>query len=597
MSVLAIDVARSNRGQGPVNSPEAGIVRDLGRESQADFAPQLFTQDQPPMNKLSHSDARNYNPYDLLRVYTYYRTLLGSLLLIMFELQFAPKVLGNDNPSLFLYTSAGYTAINCMTLIVMWQLKFAPSQRKLFGSLLIDVAAISLLMHASGGAISGLGYLLLIAIAAGGIMLRERISFFLAAITTLVVLSEGVYRFLILTQDNKAIFASGTLGGLAFLTALLFQHLTKKIRISYAEAQTQADHAAHLQKLAQLIVERMRTGIVVLNKNLELELWNQSALKLLGADTESAGPIKLEQFPALYKKYQSWLRNANDHSPQMKIEGQATTEIKVNFAHLEQGDPTEILIFLEDVRSLNQQAQQLKLASLGRLTASIAHEVRNPLGAISHASQLLGESQTIAYSDQRLLDIINNHSKRVNQIIENILQLSRRKAAKPEHIILQHWLPNFISDYKSGKSNGSQLKISLVEKNISEQQNTYEYDDVSPVKQLHAKFDTSQLQQVLTNLFDNGIRHGKPALRIEIGVDATHQQPYIRIVDFGPGISEENTRHLFEPFFTTENTGSGLGLYICKELCEANQAIISYKRTEQGESCFHLQLAHPEKAN
>lgn len=546
------------------------------------------------MNMPLPSDNRNYNPYDLLRIYTYYRTLLGSILLIMFELKFAPKVLGADNPALFFYTSAIYTAVNCMTLIVMWQLKFSPSQRKLFGSLLIDVAAISLLMHSSGGAVSGLGYLLMVAIAAGGIMLRERISFFLAAITTLVVLCEGAYRFLILTQDNKAIFASGTLGALAFLTALLFQHLTKKIRISYAEAQTQAAHVAHLQKLAQLIVERMRTGIVVLNKNLELELWNQSAAKLLGAHIETNPPSRLDHFPELHKKYQSWLRNS-DHSPQMKVEGKTTTEIKVNFAHLEQGNPVETLIFLEDVRSLNQQAQQLKLASLGRLTASIAHEIRNPLGAISHAGQLLGESHALPQSDLRLLEIINNHSKRVNQIIENILQLSRRKAAKPEQLDLQTWLPGFITEYKAGKSNGQQLNIAIAQKNISDSTNEYEYDDPDSL-QIYAKFDPSQLQQVLTNLFDNGIRHGTTALRVETGIDTTHLQPYIRVVDFGPGISEENIRHLFEPFFTTENTGSGLGLYICKELCEANQAIISYKRTEKNESSFHLQLAHPEKA-
>lgn len=549
------------------------------------------------MNAPAPNDIRNYNPYDLLRVYTYYRTLLGSLLLIMFEVQFAPKELGSDNPTLFFYTSAIYTVINCMTLIVMWQLKFSPSQRKLFGSLIVDVVAISLLMHASGGALSSLGYLLLVAIAAGGIMLRERISFFLAAITTLFVLSEGIFRFLILTQENKAIFASGTLGALAFLTALLFQHLTKKIRLSYAEAEAQAAQAAHLQKLAQLIVERMRTGIVVLNKKMELELWNQSATKLLGANISNESTTKLDRFPELYKKYLSWLHNANNHSPQMKVEGQATTEVKVNFAHLEHGNPAETLIFLEDVRSLNQQAQQLKLASLGRLTASIAHEIRNPLGAISHASQLLGESKTLHQSDQRLLEIINNHSKRVNQIIENILQLSRRKAANPEQINLQDWLPNFINDYKAGKNYGHPLSITIVEKNIGETPNHHDFDDSSIAINLKAKFDTSQLQQVLTNLFDNGIRHGEPALRIEIGVDISHQQPYIRVVDFGPGISDENIRHLFEPFFTTENTGSGLGLYICKELCEANQAIISYKRTEADESSFHLQLAHPEKAN
>ncbi len=544
----------------------------------------------------------NYNPYDLLRIYTYYRTLLGSLLLLMFEIQFAPKVLGNDNPDLFLYTSIAYTAINFMTLIVMWRLEYSPSQRKLFGSLLIDVVAISLLMHASGGAVSGLGYLLLIAIAAGGIMLREQISFFLAAITTIVVIGEGAFRFLILTQDNKSLFASGTLGALAFLTALLFQYLTKKIRLSYAEAEAQAAQAAHLQKLAQLIVERMRTGIVVLNKNLDIQLCNQAALKLLGAPHDAAEPLRLDRFPELYRKHQSWQRNANDHSPYLKLNADTISEAKVNFAYLEPGDSTDVLIFLEDVRSINQQAQQLKLASLGRLTASIAHEIRNPLGAISHASQLLGESDALPASDHRLLDIINNHSKRVNQIIENILQLSRRRAAKPAQINLQQWIASFITDYKSSKSNGHQLHIQMLEKNIGDAHSDFDYDDVSTATPLDAKFDTSQLQQVLTNLCDNGIRYGvpqagRPDLRIEIGLDTNQQQPYIRVIDYGPGISEENNKHLFEPFFTTENTGSGLGLYICKELCEANQAIISYKRTDKGESCFHLQLAHPEKAS
>lgn len=551
-------------------------------------------------NLLNHS--LNYNPYDLLRIYTYYRTLLGSILLLMFYIQFAPKVLGHNNPSLFFFTSIAYTAINIMTLVVMWRLKYSPSQRNLFSSLVIDVIALSVLMHASGGAVSGLGYLLLVAIAAGGIMLQERISFFLAAITTIVVISEGAFRFLLLKSDNQALFASATLSTLAFLTALLFQYLTKKIRLSYEEAEAQAAQAAHLQKLAQIIVERMRTGIVVLNKSMDIQLCNQAALKLLGAHQNDSEPLRLDQFPELFKKHQSWQRSSNEHSPYLKIEANTNTEVKVNFAYLEPGDSTDVLIFLEDVRSINQQAQQLKLASLGRLTASIAHEIRNPLGAISHASQLLGESDALPATDHRLLDIIHNHSKRVNLIIENILQLSRRRAAKPAHINLRQWIPTFVNDYKSSKNNGSQLKIQVNEKNIGDTHNTAEHDDVNTINNLNAKFDISQLQQVLTNLCDNGIRYGttkegRPDLRFEIGLDTNQQQPYIRIIDYGPGINAENLKHLFEPFFTTENTGSGLGLYICKELCEANQAIISYKRTDKGESCFHLQLAHPEKAS
>lgn len=544
---------------------------------------------------------QGYNPYDLLRIYTYYRTLLGSVLLLMFQIEFAPRILGNDNPQLFFYSSIGYTAINFMTLIVMWRVKYAPSQTKLFSSLLIDVIAISLLMHASGGATSSLGYLLLIAIAAGGIMLRERISFFLAAITTIVVISEGAYRFIILTQDNKAVFTSGTLSALAFLTALLFQHLTKKIRLSYAEAESQAKQAAHLQKLAQLIVERMRTGILVLNNQLTIELHNHAALKLLGITSDTIENIPLSQFPDLYKKHQSWQRNSSDHSPFLKIEGETSNEIKVNFAYLEADKTNEVLIFLEDVRSLNQQAQQLKLASLGRLTASIAHEIRNPLGAISHASQLLAESPQLPQSDVRLLDIINNHSTRVNQIIENILQLSRRRPTQTLPINLRQWIPTFINDYKASKTNGPQLEIALLEKNLRNNRNNGT-GNVNSDGALEAKFDNSQLTQVLSNLCDNGLRYsskktGRPDLRLEIGVDISQHQPYIRVIDYGPGISDENIKHLFEPFFTTENTGSGLGLYICKELCEANQAIISYKRTPQGESCFHLQLAHPDKAS
>jgi two-component system, NtrC family, sensor histidine kinase PilS len=344
----------------------------------------------------------------------------------------------------------------------------------------------------------------------------------------------------------------------------------------------------------------MRTGILVLNKNLEIDLCNQAALKLLGSTQDTSANLRLEHFPELYKKHQSWQRNANDHSPYLKIDGDTITEAKANFAYLEPGTSADVLIFLEDVRSLNQQAQQLKLASLGRLTASIAHEIRNPLGAISHASQLLGESDTLPASEQRLLDIINNHSKRVNQIIENILQLSRRRGAKPTQINLHQWLHTFVADYKSSKSNGSQLNILIKEKNIGDSRSDFDYDNTSIITNLCAKFDISQLQQVLTNLFDNGIRYGiaqtgRTDLRIEIGLDINQQQPYIRVIDFGAGISEENRKHLFEPFFTTENTGSGLGLYICKELCEANQAIISYKRTDKGESCFHLQLAHPDK--
>ncbi|MET0355778.1 MAG: PAS domain-containing sensor histidine kinase [Cellvibrio sp.] len=523
----------------------------------------------------------NYNPFELLRVYTFYRTLLGIVLLIMFEAKLAPKVLGIDNPDIFLFAAIGYTIFNISTLLLLWQVRFSPSQKQLFALFLIEIAAVILLMHSSGGASNALGYLLLVAAAAGGMLLRGQIAFFLAALATIAVISETAYRAITHTQHNDAFFSAGILGGLIFISAIIFQYLTKKILTSNQEALSQASHAAHIQKLAQQIVERMRTGIMVLDKSNQITMFNNAAAKLLSLGNSSLP--HLEGTPELQEKVDLWQRTNTNPSPILRVDSDANNEVKVNFAKLGQDQNSHTLIFLEDNRAITQQAQQLKLASLGRLTASIAHEIRNPLAAISHASQLLSEDPELPLGDKRLVEIIGSHTKRVNQIIENILQLSRRKISNPQTIRLDEWLPKFITDYCASKSAMEKPSI-----------------DCIAADQIPAKFDVGQLQQVLTNLCDNGLRYsqppeGCPQLVLEAGIDRNTQQPFIKVIDFGDGISQENLAHLFEPFFTTENTGSGLGLYICKELCESNQALISYEHTHEGLSCFHIHLAHPDK--
>jgi two-component system, NtrC family, sensor histidine kinase PilS len=524
----------------------------------------------------------NYNPYDLLRVYTFYRTLLGSILLLLFFGRVAEKVLGQDNPTLFLNVAIAYTAVNFITLILLWRVKFSPSQKQLFSLLLLDVVAITLLIHSSGGAPSALGYLLLISAAAGGMLLRSRIALFLASLASIAVIGESMYRVVSSTIIDSAntFFSAGALGVLIFISAIVFQYLSVKIRASNTEALNQAIHAASVQQLAQQILERMRTGIMVLDKDNKISLFNNAAAKLLALkDTDE---LKLSGMPDLYDKVTHWQKSQQNPAPILKNINDGNDEVKVNFAKLDPGKDSNTLIFLEDNRAITQHAQQLKLASLGRLTASIAHEIRNPLGAISHASQLLSEDNTLAPGNQRLVAIINSHTKRVNHIIENVLQLSRRRISTPQTIRLDDWLPKFIADYCTSKSEQHQPIIDFMASDI-----------------ITAKFDVGQLQQVLNNVCDNGLRYshspeGCAHLVIEAGIN--NQQPYIKVIDFGAGVSAENLPHLFEPFFTTENTGSGLGLYICKELCEANQALISYAQTHDGLSCFHIQLAHPDKA-
>jgi len=530
--------------------------------------------DNPVMARVS-----SYSNYDLLRVYTYYRTLLGSLLLLMFQGNIAPNILGNDHPDVFLYTSIIYTSINIITLGLLWRVKFLPSNQQSFVLLVLDVAAIALMMYASGGALSGLGYLQLVVVAAGGMLLPAQLAILLAALASIAVVGESITRLWLLSIDNRTLFSAGTLGALLFTTALTFQYLARKIRTSSQEALAQARQAQHLQRLAQLIVERMRTGIVVLGGNQSVELINRSAAELLGVRET---PGTLDDIPLLKSQFDQWQTDSRTSSV-VATDQSSNSELKINFAALDPSTASETLVFVEDNRLIAQQAQQLKLASLGRLTASIAHEVRNPLGAISHASQLLSESDQLTGGDQRLLQIIDNHSKRVNQIIENVLQLSRRRNARPEQVILNDWLQHFTEEFRSGQPNPCTLELSLDRAGIG------------------AKFDTGQLHQVLTNLCDNGLRYseattGERRVRIEAGIEARNQQPFIRVIDWGEGIDEERGRHIFEPFFTTESTGSGLGLFICKELCEANQALIHYERTSDGLSAFHIQLAHPDRA-
>lgn len=524
-----------------------------------------------------------HNPYQLLRVYSYYRTLLGSLLILLFQNKVAPNVLGVEDEGLFFYTACIYTLLNFVSMVWLWRARNLPSPVVIFAFLLLDITAINLMMHASGGVASGLGYLVLIAVAAAGILLKGELAISVAALACIAIISESLYRFFYNTLDHNSLFSAASLGVLIFIITIAFQHLTRKVQASAEEARTQAIHAAHVQKLAQLILERMRTGILVFNQQHEIELCNQAAMNLLPLKPAEGGKLHLQDIPALEEKVRLWKESPRAHSPVLKVDKGLADEVRINFAPLDSDSHAETLVFVEDNRAIVQQAQQLKLASLGRLTASIAHEIRNPLGAISHASQLLGESETIPASDQRLLEIIDTQCKRVNQIIENVLQLSRRRTANPQQVNLNHWLKDFVDEYRRNRSEPVDIVLHCL----------------SP--QIVGQFDPGHLHQVLTNLCDNGLRHslaatGKAHIMLVAGVDSKLQRPFINIVDDGPGISEANAKHLFEPFFTTENTGSGLGLYLSKELCEANQAFIQFRRTPDGSSCFHIQLAHAERA-
>ncbi|MFT4676997.1 MAG: two-component system sensor histidine kinase PilS (NtrC family), partial [Candidatus Azotimanducaceae bacterium] len=240
-----------------------------------------------------------------------------------------------------------------------------------------------------------------------------------------------------------------------------------------------------------------------------------------------------------------------------------TPDLLATYSKVSSSDPQlDALVFIEDSTLVQQQAQQLKLVALGRLSASIAHEIRNPLGAISHAAQLLGESEKLDRGDLRLSEIIQTHSVRLNNVVENVLQMSRRKTAEPKNLQLNDWLDEFISDFKAGFSEKSDITVKLQDKMSTQ-----------------LRFDPLHLSQILGNLCQNGLRYSKKKtseakLTIRVGVESDVQ--FIDVIDFGEGVAEDLIPNLFEPFYTTEVTGTGLGLYLSRELCEANSARLSY---------------------
>ncbi|MEM6545579.1 MAG: HAMP domain-containing sensor histidine kinase, partial [Pseudomonadota bacterium] len=310
---------------------------------------------------------------------------------------------------------------------------------------------------------------------------------------------------------------------------------------------------------------------------------NAAAGKLL----DPTRPVILEQGRAiedysdeLARRLRGFRTTARqDDTPfQARAEG---AEIVVRFSVLEAGENNQLLGFIEDYRPVAAYAQSLKLSSLGRLAGSIAHEIRNPLGAISHATQLLQESETLGSGDKRMIDMVLTNSQRVNEIVESVLQISRREPPAPERLVMADWLLEYRQLYIETREHPGALFL--------------EYLDPQAI----IRFDPEHLQRVMGNLLDNAMRHSKDATgegraEVRVRVDRRQQQCVIDVYDDGQGVASGDVGRLFEPFFTKSDHGSGLGLYLCRELCELNQARIAYAPTSEGRSRFQITVEMQE---
>lgn len=511
-------------------------------------------------------DALTWRP---LRFLTVYRLTLAGLLTTLFFTLPAGKSPGSEQPWLYAITCLGYLGFALVAGFTA-RLRRPRYGVQVFIQVLVDILAIVLLMHAGGGLGSGLGILLVLAVAVGGLLLPGQLAYFFAAAATLAVFGE--FGLTLLEQPDRYsedLTRAGLLGATLFTTAVIAHLIARRIRDTELLAERRGVDLANLGRLNEHVIQRLQSGILVVDEQDQVRLMNDTAWVMLQAPRERDATHLRQLSPELAEQLRRW-RGEPGFVPAIFTPERSQANLVARFTALGAARGGATLIFLEDTAALAQQAQQMKLAALGRLTASIAHEIRNPLGAISHAGQLLAESPHLDSGEQRLTEIIRDHSRRVNTIVENVLQLSRRGQTHPQELELEPWLRAFADEFlRSGLVAAEQLRLNTA---------------AGP---LQVRFDPGHLHQVMWNLAQNAVLHGAGPVELRLAMTAA-RQPCVEVLDRGSGIAEEAEGQIFEPFFTTAASGTGLGLYLARELCELNRARLSYEPRAGGGSCFRV---------
>lgn len=515
--------------------------------------------------------AKTWRP---LRFFNLYRLGLAVLFTALATTQELPLPLGRYDPDLFQTVSAAYLLFAALALGLA-ERRYPGFRCQLYGQVAGDIVALTLLMHASGGVSSGMGMLLVVSVANASMITGGRTAGLFAATATVAILFQQVYAHLTIPGAEFGYPQAGMLGITLFATAALAHVLAGHAKASEALAEQRGIDLANMAQMAEFIIEHMQTGVVVVDNYQRIRLMNAAARRLLGSS--EALRYLGEVSPDLAKRLARWLEGQQRLRPErLKDTGH---QVIPRFMGIGKEGRAGTLIFLEDATLASRQVQQLKLAALGRLTASIAHEVRNPLGAISHAGQLLSESENLDKSDRRMTEIVLEQSQRINAIVDTILQLGRKDQSRKVVFLLRPRIESFLAEFRQIHGIGeSEIHINIP-------------------PEMQVEFDPTHFAQILGNLVENAERHsrGSDAPRITLTASSSPTgRPYLEIANKGEGIPSSAKAQVFEPFFTTRRSGTGLGLYISRELADCNGAELIHVPEEQQGCRFRLYFSQPK---
>jgi two-component system, NtrC family, sensor histidine kinase PilS len=440
----------------------------------------------------------------------------------------------------------------------------------------VDIVAATLAIHALPVSSSGIALMLLFNVGAASLLLPLRFGLGAAALASAALIAEYVWSALGEGVTARPL-AELLMFAVSYLAvATLTNVLGRQMRASQALAERHGVHAASMAEVSELIIRRMRTGVLLVDGHDHVRLANEAAMAHVGSGHDDRSLVTA--VPELARRLRRWRQDGSTDETPMRF-ATDQPEVVPRFTRLlAEGD--QVLVFLDDTSMVSRRAESMTLATLGRFSASLAHEIRNPLAAINYAVQLLEESTQIPESDRRLLEIVHQQCMRMNGIVENVLGLARRERAQPEHVDLVGLARRFIDEYRTGHPlEGDTLKLRFEQQSV------------------RAMVDPRQLHQVLTALVHNALVYGRlpgqdARVTLHVRLDGG-TVPTIDVTDRGPGMPETVAAQLFRPFFTTSGHGTGLGLYIARELCRANQASLDYVAMPGGGACFRIRLPGP----
>ena len=543
-----------------------------------------------------------------LKLYTVYRLLIALLLLITQGLlnssDWQQTLSANLFIDLFATLISCYFIFSVIAAIFTWQEKpdihiSVPIQ------IVTDIVIIVLLMHAQEGGQGSIGLLLIIAIASASLISDGRLALFYAALASIGVLLEQSYHNLFFAGTTSSYTPAVLLSLGCFATAWLAYSLAKRTKESELLASQRGLDVQNMAQINALITHEMQDGVLVVDEHFQIKHYNVQARKLLdledraleNKDNETKnwqGYPLANVSPEISQFLQYWLDEAklkdsfqptNVASPSFIKLSTQSRELRLRFLPISDNhNPNNhyqgAVIFIEDWSQMQTQAHQVKLAALGRLTANIAHEIRNPLSAISHANQLLQE-EDFDPAIKRMLQIISDNVQRVDQIIKDVLELNRRDRTNQELIQLENFTHDFYTQFCAvEKIPEACFKLILID------------------TETLISFDRRHLNQILWNLCKNGWRHCKKienSLELRLSLTEKSKTIHIEIRDDGDGVPESIRSHLFEPFFTTEKSGTGLGLYIARELTDANGAKLEYQAVDSAMNSGSIFTIHLTK--